>query len=372
MPGEQLNRTAVLAYRAAAHDLDGGAADPAGIGVLEAGVQDTPPGSTAGPALRARLASPADAERAMADDLALVHSMRGTMHVHRPADLPMLVAALRPDDAADLLPALFGTSLAELAADGESIGPALDRVAAAMAEAMSDGRTRSKGELSTEINARLPVRLRPWCAGCGVHHVHDGLFRMASLPAGLRLRPTGRGSAAFVAAALGPPVDPAHARRELTRRFLRRCGPASVHTLAAWLGSVPAAARRWWRPMADELAEVSVEGRRLWMHAEDLPRARQAARPRATVLLPPYDPLLELADRQLLLPDPGTRRQVWRSVANPGVVLISGEVAGTWRRRRNAMTVAPFQELRPTARRTVRLAAERYAAPADVEVTFAT
>ncbi len=370
-PSAALSRTTALAYRAAEHDLERAAARPADIGVLETGVQDTPPGSTARPTLRARLAAPEDADRALREDLALVQSMRGTMHVHRPGDLPVLIAALRPDQAQDLLPAQHGTFLVELAGDGVDIGSALDQVAAAMAETMSDGRERAKGELSTEINRVLPEQLRPWCPGCQVHHVHDGLFRMASLPAGLRLRPAGRGSAAFAAAEVGPPVDRDAARRELLRRFLRRCGPASVHTLAAWLGITPATARRWWQPLAGELAEVSVDGHRLWMHADDLPRARDAAAPSATHLLPPYDPLLEVADRQLLLPDPGRRRQVWRTVANPGIVLLAGEVAGTWRHRGKTITITPFEDLHPKTRREVRLAAERYAAPADVEVAYA-
>jgi len=56
--GEQLSRTAVLAYRALAHGLEHPAATPADCGVLEVGVQDTPPGTTAGQALDVRLSSP--------------------------------------------------------------------------------------------------------------------------------------------------------------------------------------------------------------------------------------------------------------------------------------------------------------------------
>jgi len=45
--------------------------------------------------------------------------------------------------------------------------------------------------------------------------------------------------------------------------------------------------------------------------------------------LPPYDPLAEVAHRELLLPDPAVRRQVWRAVANPGLALMAGELAGS-------------------------------------------
>lgn len=68
--------------------------------------------------------------------------------------------------------------------------------------------------------------------------------------------------------------------------------------LAGWLGITPPAARRWWALVADDLAEVRVDTRRLWMHADDLRDARGAPAPAAVHLLPPYDPLLAVADRE--------------------------------------------------------------------------
>lgn len=290
-----MSRTGVLAYRALAHDLEHPAATPADCGVLEVGVQDTPPGTTARRALEVRLASPHDEDPTLSRGLALVHSLRGAMHVHRAGDLGLLTAALRPDDPGE--------------------GDAVDQVAEAMAEVMGDVETRTKGELSTQITQLVPPRLRAWCPSCKAEHVPDGLFRTATLSAGLRLWPVGNRSAAFVRATAPDPGDPEDARRELLRRFLRRCGPAVVQDLAAWAGIMPPAARRWWGLHAGELVEVRVDGKRLWMHAEDLSAAREASNPRAVHLLPPYDPLVEVAHRELLLPDPARRRQVWRAVA---------------------------------------------------------
>lgn len=69
------------------------------------------------------------------------------------------------------------------------------------------------------------------------------------------------------------------------------------------------------------------------------------APPRAR-LVPAYDPFLQAGDRAVLVPDAGRRRQVWRSVANPGVALVDGEVIGVWRGRRRrdrfAITVTSF------------------------------
>jgi hypothetical protein len=345
-------RGAVLAYRLRAHDLAAPATGPPGV--LDVGVQDTPPGATAPIALRVR--STATIEPYDDPALALVHGVRGAMHLHRAADLPALAAALLPDDAADLLASAHGQFFAERAAEGMPVRAVFETVTAAMARATADGRERTKGELSTAVTPLVPGPVAPWCGGCGVHHVHDGLFRMASLQAGLRLRPAGDGSARFVApgpaaefAAAARRHDATRARSELVRRFLRRCGPATADVLAAWLGLAPPAARRWWALVADDLVAVDVGGRALWVHADDLAEFDTPDTAPPVLLLPPYDPITEVADRALLVPDAARRRLVWRAAANPGVLLLDGEVAGVWRRRRGrtrpSVTVATFEPL---------------------------
>jgi hypothetical protein len=321
-----VSRAAVLAYRAAAHDLEHPTAAK-DCGVLDAGVQDTPPGTTAQLALDARLSGPARG-------LALVHSMRGAMHLHRAKDLPLLAAALRPDRAEDLLVQTHGRFFADLG-DDVAIGDAWDEVAGAMATVMADGEPRTKGELSTALNRTVAKRLRPWCSGCGVDHVHDGLFRMATLPAGLRLEPQPDRSARFVAGAQPKATDATRARRELARRFLRLAGAASPASLGAWLGFEAKAAARWWDLIADETVEVSVDGRRLYTLG-DLPGR---ATPTRAHLLPAYDPWLEIADRDVVAPAKEVRRQVWRPANNPGVLLVGGEIAGIWRRKNATVTV---------------------------------
>lgn len=74
-----VDRDRVLAYRAVAHDL---VAPGTGAVVLRVGLQDYPPGRSALPALMLRTGC--DRPR---DDLALVHSVRGALHVHRAEDL---------------------------------------------------------------------------------------------------------------------------------------------------------------------------------------------------------------------------------------------------------------------------------------------
>jgi len=134
--GEQLSRTAVLAYRALAHDLEHPAAHTSGLWGARGWGAGHPAWDHRGPALDVRLASSGEPDPTLSRGLALVHSLRGAMHVHRARDLGLLTAALRPDDAGD--------------------GDAVDQVAEAMAAAMGGTETRTKGELSAQLTQLLP------------------------------------------------------------------------------------------------------------------------------------------------------------------------------------------------------------------------
>ena len=48
------------------------------------------------------------------------------------------------------------------------------------------------------------------------------------------------------------------------------------------------------------------------------------------LLLGPHDPYLDLRDRAIVLPDEARRKEVWKTVANPGAVLRGGWVVGVW------------------------------------------
>src|SRR6185312_5630213 len=80
--------------------------------------------------------------------------------------------------------------------------------------------------------------------------------------------------------------------------------------------------------------------------APDRPAAVPAARRGAVVrLLPPSDPYLQGRDRELLVPDPAHRKQIWTSLGAPGVVLSGVDVVGVWRptakARRLEVAVSP-------------------------------
>jgi len=153
--------------------------------------------------------------------------------------------------------------------------------------------------------------------GCGANHVQDLLFRLGTLRAGLRIL---RGESGDQIRFLPPrdelskPPDPKASRRELVRRFLRL---RSRHTRHArrLAGADPAAGRRIWHTADDELVAVEVEGKRAWAYADDLEALRSAPQTDAIRLLPPYDPITELADRDLLVPDAAGRRRTPRGLA---------------------------------------------------------
>lgn len=348
----RLRRVDVLAYRSAVSDLTAQRDDPADCAVLDTGVQDTPPGATASRALLARVRerSRESVGRLAGDErFAVLHSVRGTMHLHRVADAGLLAAGLRPVDADELAVSQQGPYFLRLRDEGMTPGEAFDDVVAAMRSVMTDGRSRTKGELSGAVTSLVDGRLRAWCGGCGVEHVHDGLFRYATLGTGLAVV-VGKDGARFrrLPSAVAV-VGRDQARRVLLRRFLRACGPVGPARFAAWLGVAVAAAREVWRGVEPELVAVEVAGWTGWMHQDDVEAVGTAPRPPRLRLLPPYDPLTEIVDREFAVPDPAERKRIWRASANPGVVLRRGEFAGLWRQRtvarRLVVTVQPFEDL---------------------------
>jgi Winged helix DNA-binding domain len=354
-PAASVGRDRVLAYRAVAHDLG---APGTGSVVLGVGLQDYPPGRSARLALRLRTGP----DRPQTD-LVLVHGVRGALHLHRAVDLPLLRGALHVADGRDWARQVMAAFGDELADAGFPFGAALDEVAAAMATTTSDGAPWTKGELSGAVSPLVDARLVPWCENCGGAHVQDTLFRLATLQAGLTVLVGPGGQLRYVGSGDATRAGADESRAELVRRFLAAFGPAKPAHLAAWLAVRPGAARRWWDLMAGELRPVRVADARLWVHADDLDRLVDAPPARGVRLLPAYDPLTELADRELVAPDAHHRRTIWQAAANPGIVWVDGEITGVWRARtrndRLTVTLDPFAELS---------AAQRRAAETDLEV----
>ena len=80
-------------------------------------------------------------------------------------------------------------------------------------------------------------------------------------------------------------------------------------------------------------------------------------------LLPPSDPFLQGRDRELLVPDPAHRKQIWTSLGAPGVAVSGVEVIGIWRPtpkgRRLDVALTPFRPPSTAERAGLTAEAER-------------
>lgn len=155
--------------------------------------------------------------------------------------------------------------------------------------------------------------------------------------------------------------------KALVRKFLHCYGPAAQGDFAAWLGCSPRQAKRLWAGVEAELTPVRLEGRRCWMLAADaaaLPA--DGCEGERLLLLGPHDPYLDLRDRAIVLPDEARRKEVWKTVANPGAVLRGGCVVGVWNAKTAGdkldVSLCLWEALRPAERHTLQTLAEEYAA----------
>jgi winged helix DNA-binding protein len=67
------------------------------------------------------------------------------------------------------------------------------------------------------------------------------------------------------------------------------------------------------------------------------------------------------AGRELLVPDPAQRTELWTSRNWPGAVLVAGEIVGTWPRARADLSVHSWRRLTRAERDAVE--AEAHALP---------
>ncbi|MGW7055435.1 DNA glycosylase AlkZ-like family protein [Streptomyces sp. NPDC054887] len=333
--GVAVTREQALAHRVAVHGFARSSPAP---DVLALGVRDTPNGS-ARQALAARGAS--------ARGLELVWTFRGAPHLHRRADLPALAAALWPVDDEDAAARIDTAAIKE----GARLGVEAFRVTAEAFRAVVTAPT-AKGEVSTAVSAAVPESLTYFCEPCGARHISGLLFQQAGIFGGVRVRPEGGRTALAPLGAEYPVPVTASGTAGLIRAYLRFLGPATPAEVAKHLGTKASVVRRVW---PDDLAEVTLEGRRAWLPSGDLDALLAARGGKLVRLLPPGDPFLQARDRDLLVPDRMRQREIWRAVGGPGALLVGTEIAGTWRARAAGratdLTVTPFAPLSPAVRR---------------------
>lgn len=359
-------REQVLAYRAAAQGLHRPRTRRVtDLAVLDLGVQDSG-ADGARLAFDARLPDAATAAGAAigpGESLALAWTLRVAPYVHRRADLDAVASLAWPLSEADAVARL--DSAASVRKAGMTCLDAFALTVDALREAVTA--PTAKGAASAAVTARVPAPLVRDCRPCGTRHVFETPFRSGALPAGLELEPDVAPPVLVPRGDGGGPVltsDPAAVRR-LVLAYLALLGPAGPAEAAGYLGARRADVEALWP--ADDLVEVSVDGRAGWLPADRVPALRRAARepePRDCVrLLGPFDPWLQARDRDLIVPDRAVHRTLWPVLGRPGVVFVDGEVAGTWRAKlsggRLALTVTGFGTLPPHVWPQVEAEAER-------------
>ncbi len=164
-----------------------------------------------------------------------------------------------------------------------------------------------------------------------------------------------------------PPLPLPDGEKELVHKFLRAYGPATLNSFASWLGCSQKQARRLWDTIADELAPVSAEGKTCFLLAtEEKILACSQPDEDQLLLLGPHDPYLDIRDRGILLEGKSLQKEVWKTVANPGVILKGGRVAGIWRTKtlkdKLDVSMVLFEPMSSQERKKLNALAQEYAA----------
>ncbi len=281
----------------------------------------------------------ADVRAALWDRRELVKAwtLRGTLHLHPAAELPLWHAARRAVAVdAQALPAWR---------DPNGIDhPPLDATQVATVRAavrdVLDGRCLLREEIVEEVVARVGPEPRARLSSGFAFFLGD---LCQAPPRGAKVtfaRPD-----QWIDGWHEP--DPPHALREAARRFLHAYGPARPKDFLEWFGGGRA-------PFDEiEVDEVDVEGRRAFVLAGDteFPQPSESVR-----LLPEYDAyVMGFRERDQLIP-PAVRAQVaahgrgrYEGPAGVRFLLIDGLTAGTWKRAKRGklfeIDVTPIRRL---------------------------
>jgi hypothetical protein len=353
----QVDRGRVMAFRLRALGLaERGQARPADLDVLDLGVQEYTPDSTR-VALAARTSADLDDKR-----LITVWAARGAPHLHRRKDLASLMTALWPVSDADASARIKSQQIPQ----GMKLGiEAFTRTAEAFRTVLTT--SMSRGEVSKQVSALVPKSLTYECRSCGARHIAGNVWQHSGLAGGVEVEARGREATLGPIRNLpGPPTENGGID-DFIRTYLRLLGPATPAEVAKYLGSATAEMKKVW---PDDLAEVAVDGRKAWLPEKSVSELEGAAKVTGVRLIPPMDVLIQARDRDLLVPDKAMQKEVWRILGNPGVLLVDGEIAGTWRakmagRTRVDLSIAPFATLTPKHRKAVEVEAAQVARARD-------
>jgi hypothetical protein len=279
------------------------------------------PGAVTSVALRTRSRQREDVLAAL-DGGTVVRSwpMRGTLHLVAAEDLHWMLELLGPRALAGLAGRRAHLGLT----DGDA-----ERARALAVAALSGGRRSSRAALLSAFDdGGVPT------TGQRGYHLLWFLAQTGTLCLG----PTGEGGQEFVLLDEWVPTPRRLAREdalaELTLRYFRGHGPATVHDLVRWAGSTVRDVRAGLSAVRDQLHLLRVDGVDHFLDPDTAERYAAVREPaRQLLLLPGFDEfVLGYADRSAVL-DPAFADRIVpgrNGVFRPTVVL-DGRIVGTWR-----------------------------------------
>jgi hypothetical protein len=300
--------------------------------------------------LRDAAASDTTIERAVADGSILrTHALRGTWQFVAPADVRWMLALGAPRVRARLT-----TRHRELGLDAATFR----RGKTVLARALRGGDPLTRDELAAALeDAGVSTIGQRFAHLLGAAEL-DGL-----ICGGAR---RGKQFTYTLLDAIAPPsragLERDEALAELTGRYFRSRGPATVQDFAWWSGLGPSDARAGLSMIHATLASEVIDGRTYWRAADSL----AGAAPPAAILLPAFDEyLVAYRDRDAVLePKHVERVNAGGGMLKPCVV-VRGRVVGVWRRVLNRTSVSIeldlFRPLDRVEQRAVGAAAGRYA-----------
>lgn len=149
---------------------------------------------------------------------------------------------------------------------------------------------------------------------------------------------------------------------ELARRYFTSHGPATLQDFVWWSGLRTTEARAALEMVQSQFIQETIGGQTYWLSAF-LPGAKDA--PPTAYLLPPFDEyMVAYRDRSAVLNPLYTKRvNTGNGVFSP-VIVLDGQVAGTWKRtlKKNSVVIATsyFKKVNKAETRAVAAAAARY------------
>ena len=260
------------------------------------------------------------------------------------------VAHARPDSwAAPALAQVWGPRFSAY------VVPAEDAALFTLGRYPDDARGRKVAEdTAARLHEYLDGRRLPDRDPAGALGIGNGI-RYAATTGTVRIRWEGA-RAPTVWTVPRPAIEPWAARLELARRYLHVFGPTTAEAFAQWAGIGARQGGKAFAALGEELvmARTAIGDRLLLVDDEAAIRATPGSTAAAR-LLPSGDPfwLCWGADRELLVPDPRRRGELWTSRVWPGALLVDGELAGTWRRAGANVVIDPWRRLADGEREAV-------------------